>query len=962
MLNVKKIRIPITMALLIPALILQSVGVTVALAAPQNSHSHVRSDIQQDQNVAQRLVKGDMLYHVAEKNDANLAFIISRLSRAKTARDVEKIFADRHNGSSQPFIGWDETYKIIKARLGGVSGVRGMVINEAADGINEFLKSIANKKGPAKLEEMPKQMALMVLDEKWNQLPSEVRNEAVRQGAGYLGKNYDSDYVGKARDNRILRSQNPSAPPPEDERSQELLKEAQDILAQRLQLAKDDIENSRNERERAHRQQKLNKRMEHLEAGLFVTGLILPHLMGEQDAQNVQAVSTGFVKMYQAMEQFGPKGITPDKLLMFTNIVSAGLMVFSMMQSQEDPTMAALRAIMSQLADIQKQLERIEGKIDDLSDKMIMGFGLVLNYQRSIQDQIGEMRKTLDGQINDQAQKEALEKYLQYLEKDRSAFSLLLQCADPHAEKKGNALGCRDRFAEEFSDRTIFTLTPQRSRTPQILSPVWSNRLFTYKNVTQDRQLIYEQLSAPLYLGENADVMKSLIARNHEAIAAISEYWVEVPRTATPTANPEILMTYLQAYLGATQNHKQLRSKETQELTQQALNRVQDVEAFVKRTVGSQTVKEKLINLMAVDLNKYENYIRNGITEIRRDEFPSARKDFYRRAIEHCGQKLSSIHPPFDEKQGGLDKFVSQMYWMAQSMGLGRIGVCYEPGLNMKKRKDIGVRLYYPNTFEFKLFFNLADRANAANIGSAKESVRFNKDSHVFASRKYETDEFYTTYDSGTAPMFYYVWNGTQPHKLAYTCDKIFFSGLLTTGGPCLENVRRSAGHKEFIAKSKNTLSEDIVNSSFEIVKTEVEEYLAKVLKTKSEVWNPYNLQFEKTTPVKNPLDREWAKTDDLPQIMQDYTKKYLLMYNLLLVGFYHQNKVSICLAALNEYSPKQVEAQMEKLVLSDEISAFSDFSSKMHAAFKQCSEIEVHPQLKTLKTQLKDLKQRQMN
>jgi hypothetical protein len=87
-------------------------------------------------------------------------------------------------------------------------------------------------------------------------------------------------------------------------------------------------------------------------------------------------VGNNLIQMNTAVKQFGPGGLTPDKLLMFTNFATAGVAIVSMIvaSQQEDPTMAALKQIMQELADIKKQLETIEKKIDDLSDLVLVGF------------------------------------------------------------------------------------------------------------------------------------------------------------------------------------------------------------------------------------------------------------------------------------------------------------------------------------------------------------------------------------------------------------------------------------------------------------------------------------------------------------------------------------------------------------------------------------------------------------
>jgi hypothetical protein len=59
--------------------------------------------------------------------------------------------------------------------------------------------------------------------------------------------------------------------------------------------------------------------------------------------------------MYDTMNKFGRGGISADKLLMCTNMVSAGMMVAQLFANQQDPTHAALASMAQKLQAIQQQ-------------------------------------------------------------------------------------------------------------------------------------------------------------------------------------------------------------------------------------------------------------------------------------------------------------------------------------------------------------------------------------------------------------------------------------------------------------------------------------------------------------------------------------------------------------------------------------------------------------------------------
>jgi len=96
---------------------------------------------------------------------------------------------------------------------------------------------------------------------------------------------------------------------------------------------------------------------------------------------------------------------------MFTNFATAGVAIVGLVASsgQEDPTMAALKQITAQLEEMKKQLERIEGKIDDLSDQVLVGFERVLRTLGDISGSLSDFRYTVTGKLNDATKRKRLQ-------------------------------------------------------------------------------------------------------------------------------------------------------------------------------------------------------------------------------------------------------------------------------------------------------------------------------------------------------------------------------------------------------------------------------------------------------------------------------------------------------------------------------------------------------------------------
>ena len=153
------------------------------------------------------------------------------------------------------------------------------------------------------------------------------------------------------------------------------------------------------------RKQQIATRSAHLQAGVYLSGLIIGAVVGPEAAQKISTVSNGLVQIDQALQQFGPGGLTPDKLLMCSNLVGAGMVVAQAFTKQEDPTMAALQSIMSQLKDIKEQLDQIEGKIDRLTGTVLEGFDRVLKQENVLKNQIASFEQKFVNNIADLNQK-----------------------------------------------------------------------------------------------------------------------------------------------------------------------------------------------------------------------------------------------------------------------------------------------------------------------------------------------------------------------------------------------------------------------------------------------------------------------------------------------------------------------------------------------------------------------------
>jgi DNA mismatch repair ATPase MutS len=130
----------------------------------------------------------------------------------------------------------------------------------------------------------------------------------------------------------------------------------------------------------------------------------------------------------------------------------------------EDPTMKALTSIMSQLEDIKKTLERIEGKLDALSDLVLVGFERSLTKLETLEQNFNNFANAMLEQAREANQREAIQTFVTYLHGDPVQCALALNC--DQAVKVEEDQFCRNEFAKLFADHMIGTNLPY-SRSPR---------------------------------------------------------------------------------------------------------------------------------------------------------------------------------------------------------------------------------------------------------------------------------------------------------------------------------------------------------------------------------------------------------------------------------------------------------------------------------------------------------------
>jgi hypothetical protein len=288
-----------------------------------------------DQQKAQDLILSDGLYRIAQKGDGTLAFALVQMQRARTPDDVSRIFQQSiTNGQADPVFDRDAMVPLIK--IGVKFFTKGPITaaGEAlVDNLDQFTKDLEHGQKSVSLSGFSPEYASAAFAGAVSQLSPEARVRFTRVLAAYLQRDYDS-VLRDVRENRLLSGPNAV--------DRKIYDQEMKAISARLDVEKRLLDAQLQGKEAS--QQLLDKKArleletQHLEAAATLAGLALGPVVGPETANKVTRVGQNFIQMNQAIKQFGPGGISPDKLLMFTNVVTAGIAIVGIIaaSSQQD--------------------------------------------------------------------------------------------------------------------------------------------------------------------------------------------------------------------------------------------------------------------------------------------------------------------------------------------------------------------------------------------------------------------------------------------------------------------------------------------------------------------------------------------------------------------------------------------------------------------------------------------------
>jgi hypothetical protein len=289
----------------------------------------------------QELILAETMARYLEKPDPTALFAISQANRATNLTNLRSIAADRVT----PVLDRDATVTALKI-LGQAKfpGKTGTGIGQGADLINSAINYMEKSNNDiVSLATIPPDVAVVQAKALWQRLPADKKLILAQYLSSRSGTNYDQRFRPVQQQQEIVAQIGSAIGADLQQRMAKQV--ASTVSAERAlleqirarQVQADEIQ---------RRKDKLELDTQHLRASNALAGLVLNSIIPSAEAQKVTRIGDQLINIHSAVKQFGASGTSPDKLLMFTNVVTAGIAIYQILGPQPaDPTMLALNSI-----------------------------------------------------------------------------------------------------------------------------------------------------------------------------------------------------------------------------------------------------------------------------------------------------------------------------------------------------------------------------------------------------------------------------------------------------------------------------------------------------------------------------------------------------------------------------------------------------------------------------------------
>ncbi len=639
-----------------------------------------------------------------------------------------------------------------------------------------------------------------------------------------------------------------------------------------------------------------------LRAKAFLAGEFAKLVFGEKTGKQVAAVFDAYAGIQMAISNYERTGNS------WATASDVYILIFRLYLSiaqaeQPDPTMQGLRSLSSMLERVDVLLVQLHQKVDGLYDLTQAGFRETLGRLEFIKNQIAQSESHILQAINTQYFKIRANEFLTA----RGEVGHQLRLCAREAELGKNSSNCELIYRSLLGDQNL--------------------RIFDGLNerIFASQQHWLEPLSYPIFTQQfQSDLtVESALAMLTSAIgkAATRQWSVGLPAVS----NPEILAESIQSFLDLMVNKIRISKTSPTEYDRDTINQgirsIAAHEDLVKRMLENSHSTLNIWKSLARSMSAYENSVNGFYLSLMNKAKPEdeiiyfARKQAFatRGQIDACEPSFIPVEQMYSNMQErkGLHQFIeNHIPWLAQELSLGTLRACY-------------IVRVWPGTYNLMY------------------GIRYFFDTPSL-SRPIHYQEYVTSYEVyGVGDI---VW---VPPRLT----KESWESVNARRG---QGVGRLKPSVEFTTGSQNKTSDE-QRSHLANIQHLVGQTLESYIFSRSPLWDPETLTFIRT-PMTNPLPQSGWTANAAEAEFNRYQVDYLLAVNFLMLAAYHGNDIRTCMAALNQFSPANVRANLNgrfKTISDGGTPRALPLLETMSSEASACSFPKFNPTLLELKKQL---------
>jgi hypothetical protein len=275
-----------------------------------------------------------------------------------------------------------------------------------------------------------------------------------------------------------------------------------------------------------------------------------------------------------------------------------------------------------------------------------------------------------------------------------------------------------------------------------------------------------------------------------------------------------------------------ISTREVLPLTNEALDRINEVQAFLDSTIGDPVALDTARVKLSESAASVEDAVIKDVREVFSDNFAALRTQFIQPAALKCanvGEPRLPVAFPTN-----LDSLIPPIYWVAQELGLGQPKMCIEYLRHDKTQNKIeGLGLdFLTFSYRVKIYFQFSqagyeDTVRILNLsGTAPDPTAQNV---LISSRTITSKASYTTYNTDTWVMLHRAWNGSnEALSEVFECKK----------GGCTNGHNPDPVYARFATDSVEELDATTIQATEARIRTIVNTMLKNIAVSSARVWD----------------------------------------------------------------------------------------------------------------------------